>query len=175
MSIVPDHFEPPRQAFFSGFVLHVLSPSFADQDFSAVKASAESIRHVFGPGNGWPSADMTFEENKADLTRHLAEFDERSAFAYALIDPQGERYLGCLYIKPIKSRAGRDQRHERFSAQAYLWFSVLHKDLDEASVQVQLSAWLAASWGLIKLAWPGRSQSWEEWEQLSLLPAGSAS
>jgi hypothetical protein len=171
MPIVPDQFAPSESAVFPGFLLRALSPEFAAQDFAAVTASASSIRHVFGPENGWPSAGLTFEENNADLARHQREFNERSAFAYSLFDPQGLRYLGCLYLKPIKSRAGRDQRHERFCAQAFLWLSVLHQDVNEPLVHSALSAWFAADWALANVAWPGRSPSWEEWNELSSLPA----
>lgn len=173
MPIIPNHFKPPVSAVFSSFALKVLSPEFAEQDFAAVKASAESIRHVFGPENGWPSARITFDENMADLIRHEREFNERVAFAYCILNPQLKRYLGCVYIMPIMSTAGRDQRHERFTAEAYLWLSVLHDDIKDPLVQAELSAWLAADWGLTKVAWPGRSPNWEDWKALSLLPAST--
>ena len=43
-----------------GFTLEVLGPCHADADVLAVKSSAKDIRHVFGPENDWPSADMSF-------------------------------------------------------------------------------------------------------------------
>jgi hypothetical protein len=174
MSLVSHQFEPPETAALPGFVLRVLSPEFANQDLAAVTASADSIRHVFGPDNDWPSERIAFAENEADLARHAREFNERLAFAYALLDPHGVRYLGCLYLKPIKPKTGRDQRHERFDAQAFLWLSVLHQDVSEPEVQAALSEWLSAKWGLVRVAWPGHSPSWDEWKELSSLPAGAA-
>jgi hypothetical protein len=174
MPLVPAEFAPPESASFPGFLLRVLSPEFATQDFAAVSASAESIRHVFGPNNDWPSAQITFSENSDDLARHAREFHERSAFAYSLLDPDALRYLGCLYLKPIKSKAGRDRRHDLFSAQAFLWLSALHQEVSEPTVLAELSAWFAAEWGIAKVAWPGRSPSWEEWHELSALPASAA-
>lgn len=174
MPIVTGTFLPPESVVFPGFVLRVLSPEFSDEDFVAVRASADSIRHVFGPENEWPSAAITFEENRADLARHRREFNERSAFAYSLLDTQGARYLGCFYLKPIKSKMGRDQRHKRFSSQAYLWLSILHEDVNDQEVLAEISFWLASQWGLEKVAWPGRSTSWDEWKALSLLPEGAA-
>lgn len=171
MPIVSDDFSAPRSAVFPRFLLRVLEPAFAAQDFAAVTAGANIIRNVFGPENDWPNAEMTFEENLADLTRHLRDFNERSAFAYCLLDCQAERYLGSLYLKPIKSKTGRDQRHEVYDAQAFLWLSTLHQELEIPLVQAQLSAWFEAEWSLPNVAWPGRNPSWEEWRALSLRPA----
>lgn len=173
MSITPNHFEPPASASFSSFSLEVLSPEFAEQDFAAVTASAESIRHVFGPENSWPSAQITFDENLADLVRHEREFNERTAFAYCILDPKLKRYLGCLYIMPLLANARRDQRHERFCAEVYLWLSVLHHDITDALVQAEINAWLAVDWRLPQVAWPGRNPNWTEWKALSLLPANA--
>jgi hypothetical protein len=174
MQLVAHHIELPETATFPGFILRMLSPELANQDFAAVTASAHSIRHVFGPDNDWPSERITFSENEADLARHAREFNERLAFAYALLDLPCARYLGCLYLKPIKSKTGRDQRHERFDAQAFLWLSVLHQDVSEPEVQAVVSEWLSAKWGLARVAWPGHSPSWDEWKQLSSRPVGAA-
>ncbi len=174
MPFVASHFAAPKSGAFPGYLLRVLGPAFADQDFSAVTASSEVIRNVFGPENDWPSKEITFEENKADLYRHEREFNEGKAFAYSLLDHKEERYFGCLYLKPIKSKTGLDQRHTRFDAQAYLWLSVLQQDLDETLVQAQLSAWFASDWNLPRVAWPGHDPNWNEWKSLSLLPASAA-
>jgi hypothetical protein len=96
MPIISDNYCAPRQIQFTQFFMAVLAPQHADQDFEAVRASADAIRHVFGPDNDWPAADISFEENLADLTRHEAEFNDRYAFAYALLDPTGQDYLGCF-------------------------------------------------------------------------------
>jgi hypothetical protein len=135
MQIISDQFAPPRSALLRGFSVEVLSPVYADQDFAAVSASADSIRHVFGPENDWPAPTMTHQENCVDLLRHEREFDERRAFAYALLGAASKNYLGCLYLKPIKSKSGRDRRHERFGSQAFLWMSVLHLEISVLLVQ----------------------------------------
>lgn len=174
MPFIPDHFAPPTSATFQGLSLSVLSPEFADQDFAAVTASADSIRHVFGPDNDWPAADMTYDENLADLARHAREFEERSAFAYAVFDERCARYLGCLYLKPIKSKMGRDSRQELFVAQAFLWFSSRHQDIDRESTYAAIASWIADSWPIGKVVWPGRAQSWEAWQALAKRPANAA-
>jgi hypothetical protein len=173
MPLIPALFEPPLTVDLDGFTAKVLTPQFADLDFEAVTASANTIRHVFGPENFWPSQGMGYEENKADLARHERQFHERSAFAYALLDPTGSRYLGCLYLKPIKSKTGRDKRHEQFSAQAFFWLSTLHQEVGEAALQAAITDWLAAVWGLTNVAWPGRNPSWKAWSALAAQPASA--
>ena len=173
MRLVTDRFEPPRTANLRSLTVQVLSPRYAEQDFAAVSSSADTMRHVFGPDNDWPAEGITFEANWADLARHEREFNEKSAFAYALFDPNGERYFGCLYLRSIKSKTGRDQRHKRFSAQAFLWMSSLHQDVTDESAHAEVAEWFTTTWGLDRVAWPGRSPSWEEWKALAAQSLGA--
>lgn len=167
MRIVPLTFDPPRKAVLNGINFHVLSPLYADLDFAAVSASAHTIRHLFGPENGWPDPGISFEDNKVDLERHEREFNEKSAFAYALLDPAGQKYLGCLYLEPIKSTTEGDRRQEYFKAQAFIWVSSLHPESNVSPLIVAATAWFKQSWSLETVAWPGRVQSWQEWKALS--------
>ena len=161
MPLVPAAFEPPRRVGLDGFTLEVLAPCHADADFLAVKSSAEDIRHVFGPDNDWPCADISFEQNLADLERHAQEFERREAFAYSLLkSPTG--YLGCLYIKPIKSRIAEDRRKALFDAQAFFWLSSLSNALSAAAVHAALDRWLRDDWPFRAVAWPGWTESWAD-------------
>lgn len=168
MPWVPDDFPVPRSLRTEAFQLAVLSPSHADPDFEAVRASAVRIRHVFGPHNGWPAPDLTPEENLADLTRHAAEFERREAFAYAMLDPAGRQYLGCLYLKPVKSRLAVDLRRERFQAQAFFWLSEAGLALDADAVLARLARWLNEAWPFAAVAFPGRVPGWADWEAMAV-------
>lgn len=164
------NFTPAERVALAGFRLEKLAPQHAEADFAAVRSSADRIRHVFGPDNGWPAAALSFEENLADLQRHAAEFEERRAFNYALFSADGQDYLGCLYLKPIKSRLEHDARRERFRAQLFFWLSEAGlKVLSEDAVLSTLQAWLARDWpwpaGTV--ACPGRAQSWPDWAALA--------
>jgi hypothetical protein len=167
MQHLAGNFIPPRTYDFDLFKAAVLSPLFADQDFAAVRASADSIRNVFGPTNGWPDSHISYAENLADLVRHEQEFSDRVAFAYALFDPSGELYLGCLYIKPVKSKVAHDRRRQLFQAQAFFWLSTTHTILNAQDVLPVLQTWLSDYWSLALVAWPGRVQAWAEWEALA--------
>lgn len=171
--MIPDSFSPPRLVVLRNCALEVLSPRFADADFAAVKASAESIRHTFGPNNDWPDSAMSYQENLADLTRHALEFERREAFAYAVLDRTRADYWGCLYLKPIKSKRGRDRRHDLFAAQAFLWLSVLHRQTVDAEIQSQIDAWFTGAWPLESVAWPGRRPGWAEWATLAQAPSSA--
>jgi hypothetical protein len=166
MPLVPSAFEPPRCASLDGFALEVLGPCLAAADFLAVKSSANDIRHVFGPDNDWPSAEITFEQNRADLERHAKEFERRDGFAYSMLKSPTE-YVGCLYIKPVKSRIAQDPRKALFDAQAFFWLSSMSKALSAATVHAALDGWLSDHWPFRAVAWPGRTESWEEWERLA--------
>lgn len=67
---LPATFVPPRSFVSKRFRLEALSASHCNDDFRAVTKNAAHIRGVFGPTNEWPHADITFEENHADLVRH---------------------------------------------------------------------------------------------------------
>jgi len=150
-----------------GFQLVVLSPAHAEADFEAVRASASSIRNTFGLHNDWPAADLSFEQNRADLVRHEAEFERRQAFAYALLDPRGAQYLGCVYIKPIKSKLAEDGRKKRFQAQVFFWLSVGTTEPSAGQVLAELNRWLQQDWPFKAVAFPGRVQLWSDWEALA--------
>ncbi|AXE33183.1 hypothetical protein [Chromobacterium phragmitis] len=163
MPLFPADFKPPRQVHFTDFQLDVLSPKHAQADYQAVLASADAIRHVFGPENHWPPTDIGFDENLSDLQRHFNKFERAVAFAYSLLSPDKQSYLGCLYIKPIKSRLEHDWRKQRFQAQAFLWLTVCDQPLREEQTLAALQGWLARDWPWLSISWPGREPSWEEW------------
>lgn len=165
--MIPETFDPPRTHDFGAFKLAVLAPCFAAQDFQAVHASADTLHSVFSADDGWPDPQMTFEENLADLTRHAREFDERVAFAYALLSTTGDQYVGCLYIYRIKSRREHDRRKTLFQAQAFLWLNVLQTTVSDELALSCIQTWLSTTWPLTQVAWPGRVQTWSEWEALA--------
>jgi hypothetical protein len=173
MPLVPPDFEPPRCASLDGFTLEVLAPRHAAADFLAVKSSANDIRHVFGPENDWPSADISFEQNLVDLERHAEQFERRDAFAYSMLRSPAE-YLGCLYIKPIKSRIAQDPRKALFDVQAFFWLASVPTALSAATVHAALDHWLSDHWPFRAVAWPGRTQAWSEWARLARAGCGDA-
>jgi hypothetical protein len=166
--MIPSSFDPPRSQWLTSFQVAVLGPRFAEQDYQAVRGSADRIRHVFGPNDDWPDANISWQENHADLVRHEREFDERIAFAYALLDQRGSVYLGCLYLRPIRPARADDRRPQCYQVQAFLWLSVLQSAVTDAQALAEIRAWLGARWPLVSVAWPGRDPGWPTWEALAL-------
>jgi hypothetical protein len=167
VGVFASSFDPPRTKRLTSFQLVVLGPAFAAQDHLAVRGSADRIRHVFGPDDDWPDADISWQDNLADLVRHEREFDERVAFAYALLDLRGEAYLGCLYLRPIKSGQADDLRRQLYQAQAFLWLSVLQSSVTDVQALAEIRAWLGEYWPLASMAWPGRDPGWAAWEAMA--------
>ncbi|PFH08896.1 hypothetical protein BCF11_1271 [Collimonas sp. PA-H2] len=168
MSFIPDGYAPPQAYKSDSFCLEILSPQFAAQDFASVTASANAIRHVFGPANGWPDPHMSYAENLADLERHEREFFAREACAYAILSHDKEAYLGCLYIKPIKSRIENDLRKSAYGAQAFFWLDTRENTSNFAEqVLAELQTWMKEAWPFKAIAFPGRTTGWSEWEQMA--------
>jgi hypothetical protein len=169
MPFVSNDYVPPTTYHFDQFLLEVLSPKFATQDFAAITASADDIRYVFGPTNEWPSGQMNFAENLADLTRHEKEFTDRKAFAYAILSSDEKRYLGCIYIKPIKSKIEDDLRKSLYDAQVFFWLDSVVKTSDLVqSILTRLQIWLQEAWPFKAVVFPGQTIGWEEWEPMAI-------
>ena len=132
-------------------------------------ACADDIRGVFGPDNGWPAKDMTLADNLSDLNRHEREFLAREAFAYSIFErSRARRYVGCVYIKPIKSRVEDDRRKALFNAQAFCWFSPVVTDREFATLAAdEFVQWVKTSWPFTKVAFPGQTIGWNEWYALA--------
>jgi hypothetical protein len=154
--MIDNSFQPPLKWLNSNFELEVLSPKYAIQDHEAVTASASKIRYVFGPSNDWPSETISFEENLNDLKRHEKEFNDRTAFAYAIFDPSGSEYLGCIYINPLHSIINSNFNELKCQAQVYFWLSSLHTRINEIEFLEILKTWLLAFWPFEKVIFPGR-------------------
>jgi hypothetical protein len=183
MVFVPPEFAVPRGLSTPLFELSVLAPRHAEADYDAVMSSRPRLQRYQGRGrrklganessaldlgDTWPAATMTLDYNRTDLVEHEEEFAQRLAFAFTVFSvEEPDRCVGCVYINPSQKPA-----HD---AQVVLWMRDSHAHLDGelyASVKTWLTAsgeWSGAGWG--SLGWPGREQSFDEWEALESLPA----
>lgn len=134
---VPIEFGVPRSFEGPGFHLEPLSAEHNERDHAAWMSSIEHIAATPGveDWNGeWP-VPMSLEDNLGDLVMHADEFEERTAFAYSILD--GDEVIGCLYIDP-PTREGHD-------ADVRSWVRESRAELD-AVVWHTISNWLAESW-----------------------------
>lgn len=155
--LLKSNFIPPRKIEISSMTVEVLGPKHNQMDFDAWTSSLESLKGIFGPRNGWPGEVDSLEHNLKDLENHLREFEEKEAFAYSLLNKDETICVGCLYIRPSKTN--------EFNWRVDFWFSNSHKKLEE-NFYSWLKDWLRIEWGFEKVAFPGRSISWQKYYQL---------
>jgi hypothetical protein len=129
------------------------------KDYDAVMSSREHLWNMFGKQWGWPPEDLTLEQDLVDLGWHQKEFQLRSSFDYAVMSLDETRLLGCVYVDP-PGKPGYD-------AEIYLWVrqSELGTGLDEQLLQT-VKGWIARAWPFERVVYPGRENSWDEWNAL---------
>ena len=156
---VPDSFIIPTGIETKDFRIRILTINDLVKDYDAVISSVDHLRGVFGPGSSWPSNDLTLEQDLVDLGWHQKEFERRSSFAFTVMNLDESRCLGCIYVDPSE-KAG-------YEAKAIFWVrqSEIRNDLDEKLFSA-VKSWLSEEWWFTTVAFPGRQQSWEQWNSL---------
>jgi hypothetical protein len=79
--------------------LRVLRPDVTELDYDALMESRVRLRRW--DNSSWPADDFTLEGNREDLRRHEREWEQHEAFAYTVLNPEGTRCEGCVYIYPL--------------------------------------------------------------------------
>jgi hypothetical protein len=76
-----------------------LTSQILDLDLAAYRASPKAISaHSAGR---WPGADLSHDEARRLMAIHEAEHSAGTAYAYAVVDADGARELGCTYLRPL--------------------------------------------------------------------------
>ena len=108
MSWLPTDFvHPTRVELSTGHHLRPIRATDVDLDYPAVMGSRERLWSQFGMPWGWPPADMSYEDDRADLARHEREIESHESFNYAVFDADETALLGCVYVDPPE-RVGAD-------------------------------------------------------------------
>lgn len=162
-----DWAHPLRVAVDAHHHLRPIRATDVDLDWPAVMGSRERLWSVYGRAWGWPPADLTREQDLADLARHEAETQAHESFNYALLDEAETRLLGCVYVDPPE-KVGAD-------AEVSWWVvdELVGTDL-EAALDALVPAWIAAEWPLHQPRYVGRDLTWDAWLDLPDLPAWPA-
>lgn len=152
---VPKEFVVPAELLTTKFKLRMLSIDDVEKDFEAVTSSTERLSEVW-PDSGWPTG-LTLRQNLIDLGWHEKEFQNRSSFAYTVVNSDDSRVLGCVYFYPT-CKAGYD-------AEIFIWVrqSESATGLDGELFRA-VQAWLASDWPFDNPGYPGRSISWDQWD-----------
>ena len=157
-TFVPVDFKVPDTLMNEHFRIRMLSVNDVVKDYDAVMTSIEHLKEMF-PNSGWPSKELTFEQDLIDLGWHQKEFQMRSSFAYTVVSLDESQVLGCLYINP-SDKAG-------FDAEIYMWVraSEVENGLD-AILFESVNKWISDVWPFKKVAYPGREIKWEDWKSM---------
>ncbi|MBB1415937.1 hypothetical protein H5187_01495 [Pseudoalteromonas sp. SG44-1] len=134
---VSTDFNPPEALQTTAFYFTPLNEQVVELDFTAVMLSVPQLKGIFATKPDWPKADMTLEENRQSLAQHAAEFNEKKAFAYAILNPKKTRCLGSVYIDPGVNN--------EFDSEITFW---LRNDSQELNNTLRLCIlhWLAEHW-----------------------------
>jgi len=154
---VEKDFKVPKNLETQDFRLRMLTVNDVVKDYDAVMSSVDQLKKVW-PGSGWPEG-LTLEENLIDLGWHQREFVNRSSFAYTVVNLDGTKVMGCVYIDPTRKRG--------YDAEVFLWAreSELGTGLDSRLFDA-VKRWLAKKWPFEKAAFPGREIDWKRWESI---------
>jgi hypothetical protein len=154
---------PTRVEVRFGHHLRPIRAEDTDLDMVAVMGSRDRLWSIYGPAWGWPPADMTHEDDRADLARHAAEMETHESFNYALLDTDETALLGCVYIDPPE-KPGADALVDDPPRDLGVGTEL------EAALDDLVPRWIAEDWPLVNPRYVGRDLSWAEWMALPPLP-----
>ena len=157
-TFIQNDFEVPEILETDRVRLRMLTIQDVLKDYEAVMTSIGHLQETrpFGPDHKWPTSGLTFEQDLIDLGWHQKEFQNRSSFAYTVMDREETRCLGCVYIYP--------SRHPAHDATIILWVreSEVKKGLDAHLFQM-VKDWIQEVWPFQHPGYPGREIPWETW------------
>lgn len=98
MHLVPENFTIPVKLVTNQFIIRKLTARDVYLDYLAVMSSIDIIKKTRG-GN-WPNPKLTIDDDLIDLSWHQREFENRSSFAFTVMNLDETECLGCLYLYP---------------------------------------------------------------------------
>lgn len=156
--VAPD-FRVPVETIGPGFRLVPLGPDLVKIDFEAYMSSIEHLQKTFTRSTAWPHPGITDVEAMVDMETEQTRFDQRKSFAYAVLTPDGKRERGCVYVQPSPVPG--------YGAVVRMWVTQAEYDAGfDAELQAWVMQWMAKDWPFAKVAYPGRTISWEQWDAL---------
>jgi RimJ/RimL family protein N-acetyltransferase len=162
MSWLPVDFRAPARVELTDHHLRPIGPDDTDLDMVAVMGSQARLWSIYGDAWGWPPADMSAEDDRADLARHADEMTRNESFNFALFDRDETRLLGCLYIDP-QERVGAD-------AEVSWWVvdELVGSDI-ERELHDLVPRWIADHWPFERPRYVGIDLTWADWLALPVV------
>ena len=149
---LPENFSAPAELRHQKFIARKLKASDTYLDYMAVMSSIEIIRKT--RGGSWPSPDLSFEDDMIDLSWHQREFENKSSFAYTVMNLEETACLGCFYLYPAGFRG---EAPEGSDVDVSFW--VTQKEYDKglyAELYKAMQEWLEKEWLFKKPHWSNK-------------------
>ena len=145
MEFYPGSAPVPDEMRTSRLSLRPLRATDVELDYDAVMSSAEMLRRW--SQSSWPADDFTLIENLDDLQRHEHEHNERQAFTFTVLNLEGTRCLGCVYLTPLSPLELQLCEGAAFATNIRFWVraSEVVNDLDR-HLLASLREWLQTEW-----------------------------
>lgn len=145
MEFYPGSALAPEEKRTSRLFLRPLRATDVELDYDAVMSSAEMLRRW--SQSSWPADDFTLSQNLDDLQRHEREHYERQAFTFTVLNPQGTRCLGCVYVMRLSAQELPLCPGAASAAQVGFWVrtSEVANDLDR-HLLASLREWFQSEW-----------------------------
>ena len=106
---VPSSVPIPSGIQTKDFKIRILTINDLVKDYDAVMSSLDHLKGIFGPTSSWPNEDLTLEQDLIDLGWHQKEFENKTSFAFTVMNLNESKCLGCIYIDPSE-KVGYDAR-----------------------------------------------------------------
>lgn len=147
----------PAELKTEEFALRPIVADDTEMDYAAVMETREYLR--LWRQSTWPEDDFTVEANRKDLIDLEQRHAAHRAFTYTVLDPDGTRCLGCVYVFPTSATflakstvtpVGDDEWAD-VDAVIFFWarLSQMARGMDERLLAA-LRAWFKDEWKLEK-------------------------
>ncbi len=147
----------PAELKTEEFALRPIVTGDTEMDYAAVMETREYLR--LWRQSTWPEDDFTVEANRLDLIDLEERHAALRAFTYTVLDPDGTRCLGCVYVYPTTATflakstvtpVGDDEWAD-VDAVVFFWVRLpeMETGMDERLLAA-LRAWFKQEWKLEK-------------------------
>ncbi|HEY6744898.1 MAG TPA: hypothetical protein VI357_04185 [Mycobacteriales bacterium] len=147
------------------FALRPIVVGDTDMDYAAVMETREHLR--LWRQSTWPEDDFTVEEDRRDLVDLEERHAAHRAFTYTVLDPDGTRCLGCVYVFPTSATflakstvipVGEDAWAD-VQAVVFFWVRLSQMELGmDERLLAALRAWFTDEWKLEKTVYATSEQ-----------------
>lgn len=159
MPFLPKDFKVPERAETEEFIIRHITIHDVVKDYEAVMTSRDYLWSLFGEAWGWPTADLSFEQDLIDLGWHQKEGQLRKAFDFAVFNKDESKLMGCLYLDPPEKKG--------YDVDVYYWIRSMENQQNlEERLFAFAQEWIKTNWPFDKPAFPGRLISWKDWDLL---------